>query len=192
MTTKAKKALSAGANVEATLRAATGPQIQVTGTSGMLSPSTEVCASRLIPWGWKRAVEKNGLCPCASAVAGHWKNHRKRAGSPQPHSVWVEAPRVHASPHNSTPSPTYDKPARPTHSRVDSLRSAGTPQPVAEEGPPPPTGCQGSTGASRPVPPVEPVPPMLVSWYSSSTLTAQMSCAAPYMFSTVNMAVYIE
>ncbi len=32
----------------------------------------------------------------------------------------------------------------------------------------------------------------LVSWYSSSTLTAQMSWSEPWMFSTVSMAVYIE
>ena len=43
---------------------------------------------------------------------------------------------------------------------------------------------RGSTGASRPVDPA--------SWYSSSTLTDQMSCVAPYMFSTVSMAVYME
>ena len=47
----------AGASVEATLSEATGPQIHVTGTSGRLSPVTDVCASRLTPVGWKRAVE---------------------------------------------------------------------------------------------------------------------------------------
>ena len=43
---------------------------------------------------------------------------------------------------------------------------------------------RGSTGASRPVEPA--------SWYSSSTLTDQMSWEAPNMFSTVSMAVYME
>ncbi len=103
MTTNAKNAVSAGASVEATLSEATGPQIQVTGTSGRLRPSTEVCASRLIPPGWNSAVEKNGLCPCASAVAGHWKNQRNSAGSPQPHSVWVVAPLVQAWIHRTKP-----------------------------------------------------------------------------------------
>ena len=47
-------------------------------------------------------------------------------------------------------------------------------------------------GASRPVP--EDDGPWLLSssWYSSSTFTAQMSWVAPWMFSTVSMAVYIE
>ncbi len=46
------------------------------------------------------------------------------------------------------------------------------------------------TGASRPVP----RSPTLrtSSWYSPSTFTFQMSWWAPRMFSTVNMAVYIE
>ena len=30
------------------------------------------------------------------------------------------------------------------------------------------------------------------SWYSSSTFTDQTSCAAPKMFSTLSMAVYME
>ena len=42
----------------------------------------------------------------------------------------------------------------------------------------------GSTGASRPV--------ARASWYSSSTLTVQMSWSAPKMFSTVSIAVYME
>jgi hypothetical protein len=96
MTTNAKKAVSAGASVEATFSEATGPQIQVTGTSGRLRPVTEVWASRLMPSGWNSAVEKNGLCPWASAVAGHWKNQRNRAGSPQPHRVCVDAPSAQA------------------------------------------------------------------------------------------------
>src|SRR5579871_1989409 len=96
MTTKAKKAVSAGVRVDATLNEATGPQIQVTGTSGKLRPVTEVCDNRLMPPGWNSAVEKNGLCPWASAVAGHWKNHRNSAGSPQPHRVWVVAPSAQA------------------------------------------------------------------------------------------------
>jgi hypothetical protein len=104
MTTNAKNAVSAGVSVEATLSAATGPQIQVTGTSGRLSPVTEVCASRLMPPGWNSAVEKNGLCPWASAVAGHWKNHRKRAGSPQPQSVCVDAPSAQALIQRMNPS----------------------------------------------------------------------------------------
>ena len=99
-------AVSAGASVEATLSDATGPQIHVTGTSGMLSPVTEVLASRLMPVGWKSAVEKNGLCPCANAVAGHWKNHRNRAGSPQPQRVCVVAPWDHAWAHNTNPTAT--------------------------------------------------------------------------------------
>ncbi len=102
-TTNAVKAVSAGAMVEATFSDAMGPQIHVTGTSGMLSPVTEVCASRLIPVGWKSADEKNGFCPCDSAVAGHWKNQRNSAGSPQPHRVWVEAPWVHAWIHRTNP-----------------------------------------------------------------------------------------
>ena len=57
MATKAVKAVRAGVSVEATLSDATGPQIQVTGTSGRLSPVTDVCASRLMPVGWKSAVE---------------------------------------------------------------------------------------------------------------------------------------
>src|ERR1700728_2060571 len=92
VTTKAVKAVRAGVMVEATLSDATGPQIHVTGTSGRLRPVTEVWASRLMPLGWKSAVEKKGFCPWASAVAGHWKNHRNSAGSPQPQSVWVDAP----------------------------------------------------------------------------------------------------
>ena len=56
-TTKAVNAVSAGVMVEATLSEATGPQIHVTGTSGRLSPVTDVCASRLMPVGWKSAVE---------------------------------------------------------------------------------------------------------------------------------------
>src|SRR6185312_8397740 len=104
MTTNAKKAVSAGASVEATLSEATGPQIQVTGTSGRLSPSTEVCASMLMPPGRNIAVEKKGLCPWASAVAGHWKNHRNRAGSPQPQSVWVDAPLTQALIQRMNPS----------------------------------------------------------------------------------------
>ncbi len=52
----------------------------------------------------------------------------------------------------------------------------------------------GRTGASRPVLPVPGKVPRspLVSWYSSSTLTDQMSWRAPWMFSTVSIAVYIE
>jgi hypothetical protein len=92
MTTNAKKAVRAVVMVDATFSEAIGPQIQVTGTSGRLRPVTEVWASRLMPPGWNSAVEKNGLCPWASAVAGHWKNQRNRAGSPQPHSVCVDAP----------------------------------------------------------------------------------------------------
>ena len=105
------KAVSAGARVEATLSDATGPQIHVTGTSGMLSPVTEVLASRLMPVGWKSAVEKKGLCPCASAVAGHWKNHRNNAGSPQPQRVWVVAPSDQAWAHNTKPTARYSTPA---------------------------------------------------------------------------------
>ncbi len=56
-TRKAKKALRAGVTVEATFSEATGPQIQVTGTRGRLSPMTDVCDSRLIPVGWNSAVE---------------------------------------------------------------------------------------------------------------------------------------
>jgi hypothetical protein len=104
MTTKAKKAVSAGVTVEATLSEATGPQIQVTGASGRLSPVTEVCASRLMPPGWNSAAEKNGFCPWASAVAGHWKNHRKSAGSPQPQSVCVDPPSDHALIQRMNPS----------------------------------------------------------------------------------------
>ena len=96
MTTNAMKAVSAGVMVEATLSEATGPQIHVTGTSGKVRPVTEVCANRLMPPGWNIAVEKNGFCPWAMAVAGHWKNHRKSAGSPQPQSVWVVAPWAQA------------------------------------------------------------------------------------------------
>ncbi len=51
MTANAVKAVSAGAIVEATLSEATGPQIHVTGTSGRLNPVTDVCASRLMPFG---------------------------------------------------------------------------------------------------------------------------------------------
>ena len=57
MTRNAKKAVRAGVRVEATLSEATGPQIHVTGTSGRLSPMTDVWARRLIPVGWKSAVE---------------------------------------------------------------------------------------------------------------------------------------
>ena len=104
MTTKAKNTVSAGVSVEATLSEATGPQIQVTGTSGRLRPATEVCASRLMPPGWNSAVEKNGFCPWASAVAGHWKNHRNSAGSPQPHRVCVDAPSAQAWIQRTKPS----------------------------------------------------------------------------------------
>ncbi len=52
---------------------------------------------------------------------------------------------------------------------------------------------RGTTGASRPVPWVEPVVPVPSSWYSSSTLTDQMSWSPlPRMFSTVSIAVSIE
>ncbi len=95
--------MRAGVNVEATLREATGPQIQVTGTSGTLSPMTDVWANRLTPVGWNMAVEKKGFCPWARAVAGHWKNQRNSAGSPQPHSVCVVAPWVQAC--SQTPKP---------------------------------------------------------------------------------------
>ena len=105
------KAVSAGVIVEATLSEATGPQIHVTGTSGRLSPVTDVCASRLMPVGWKSAVEKKGFCPWASAVAGHWKNHRNSAGSPQPHRVWVEAPSAQACTHRTNPRARYTAPA---------------------------------------------------------------------------------
>ncbi len=104
ITTNAAKAVSAGVTVEATLSDATGPHIHVTGTSGMVSPVTEVWASRLMPLGWKSAVEKNGFCPWASAVAGHWKNQRNSAGSPHPHRVWVDAPSVQACTHSTNPT----------------------------------------------------------------------------------------
>src|ERR1700722_19331032 len=111
MTTNAVKAVSAGVIVEATLSDATGPQIHVTGTSGTLNPVTDVCASRLMPLGWNSALEKNGFCPCASAVAGHWKNHRNSAGSPQPHRVWVVTPSTQACTHRRNPSARYSTPA---------------------------------------------------------------------------------
>src|SRR5580704_14069664 len=104
MTANAVKAVSAGVIVEATLSDATGPQIHVTGTSGMLNPVTEVCASKLMPPGWNSALEKNGFCPWASAVAGHWKNQRNSAGSPQPHRVCVDAPWVQACTHSTNPT----------------------------------------------------------------------------------------
>ncbi len=101
----AVKALRAGATVAATLSEATGPQIQVTGTRGRLMPVTDVCVNRFRPVGWKRAVEKKGFCPWAMAVAGHWKNHRNSAGSPQPHSVWVVPPSVQACTQTRKPRP---------------------------------------------------------------------------------------
>src|ERR1700684_1028177 len=107
MTTNAVKAVSAGVIVEATLSDATGPQIHVTGTSGRLNPVTDVCASRLMPLGWNSALEKNGVCPCASAWAGPCKNHRNNAGSPQPHRVWVVAPSTQAWTHKRNPSARY-------------------------------------------------------------------------------------
>ena len=57
-----------------------------------------------------------------------------------------------------------------------------------------PKAARGMLGASRPVPASEPRAfDAASSWYSSSTLTAQMSWAVPVqMFSTVNIAVYIE
>ena len=93
----------------------------------MVSPVTEVWASRLIPVGWKSAVEKNGFCPCASAVAGHWKNQRKSAGSPQPHSVWVVAPSAQACTHSTNPSARYAAPAaaRLIHGRQRRTARAG-------------------------------------------------------------------
>ena len=106
--------MSAGASVDATLSDATGPQIQVTGTSGRLSPVTDVWESRFTPVGWNSAVEKNGFSPWASAVAGHWKNQRNRAGSPQPHSVWVVAPSAQACTHSTKPRARYTDPAAAT------------------------------------------------------------------------------
>ena len=97
--------------VEATFSDATGPQIHVTGTSGTLRPVTEVCDNRLMPCGWKSAVEKNGFWPCDNAVAGHWKNHRKSAGSPQPHRVCVLAPSAQACTQSRKPSARYSAPA---------------------------------------------------------------------------------
>src|ERR1700722_16458512 len=97
--------------VEATFSAATGPQTHVTGTSGRLSPVTEVWANRLMPCGWKSAVEKNGFWPWDKAVAGHWKNQRKRAGAQQPHRVWVLAPSAQACTHRRKPRARYNAPA---------------------------------------------------------------------------------
>src|ERR1700728_1070971 len=111
MTTKAVKAVRAGVMVEATFSDATGPQIHVTGTSGRLRPVTEVCDKRLMPCGWNSAVEKNGFWPCDNAVAVHCKNHRKSAGSPQPHRVWVLAPSAQAWTHRRNPSARYNTPA---------------------------------------------------------------------------------
>ena len=57
----------AGPSVEATFKVATGPKSQVTGAKGMPMASTLVLASRLMPPGWNRAVEKKGLWPWANA-----------------------------------------------------------------------------------------------------------------------------
>lgn len=66
-TQKQARAERAGARVEATLRVATGPKSNVTGMSGMPIPSTLVLDSRLMPPGWKRAVEYSGLWPWVRA-----------------------------------------------------------------------------------------------------------------------------
>jgi len=52
----------------------------------------------------------------------------------------------------------------------------------------------GSTGASRPVPPLAETEAGVAfsSWYSASTFTLQMSWVAPRMFSTASIAVYME
>src|SRR5580698_2449312 len=125
-TQNAVKAVRAGVIVDATLSDATGPQIHVTGTRGRLSPVTDVCASRLMPFGWKRAVEKKGFWACASAVAGHWKNQRNSAGSPHPHRVWVVAPSVQACTHRRNPSARYSVPptAKVIHGRHRRARLA--------------------------------------------------------------------
>ena len=54
---------SIGASSSETLRVATGPKSQVTGASGMPKPSSEVLASRFVPWGYDMAVENSGERP---------------------------------------------------------------------------------------------------------------------------------
>ncbi len=80
-------AVRAGPRVDATFSVATGPKSHVTGASGMPMASTLVLDRRLIPPGWKSAVEWKRLDPWAIACAGHSRNQRKSAGSPQPQMV---------------------------------------------------------------------------------------------------------
>ena len=95
----------AGARVRATFMAATGPHSQVTGASTTPRATTLVSSSRLMPPGWKSHVEYRTSWPWARAKAGHRKNQRNRAASPQPQVVvddgWVDH-MLHHSPTAST------------------------------------------------------------------------------------------
>ena len=85
MATKQPHALSAGANVSATLVAATGPNIQVTGAITTPTSVPDVFDNKLAPWGTLTTLEKNGLCRWAIAHAGQAMNQTSSAGSPQAH-----------------------------------------------------------------------------------------------------------
>ena len=89
----------AGARVRATFIDATGPTAQVTGARTTPRATTLVSSSRLMPPGWKSQVEYRTSWPWARAYAGHWKNHRKRAASPQPQVV-VDVGWVDHTPHH--------------------------------------------------------------------------------------------
>ena len=81
--TQHPQALSPGASVNATLVAATGPQIRVMGLSTSPMRVPDVLESRLAPKGTLTALEKNGLAACHNAQAGQAMNQTSWAGSPQ-------------------------------------------------------------------------------------------------------------
>jgi len=81
---KQAQALSAGARVSATLVAATGPKVQVTGARRTPINGPEVFESRLAPCGTFTAPEKKTLCRWAIAQAGQAMNQTSCPGSPHP------------------------------------------------------------------------------------------------------------
>ncbi len=78
----------------ATLSEVSGPNSAVTGRRRNDRAVTDVFESRLIPWGWNIAVEKNGLWPWVSATYGHSKNQVNSEVSEHAHVVPREMPRA--------------------------------------------------------------------------------------------------
>ena len=116
--------------------------------------STLVSLSRLMPVGWNSHCEYRTRWPWVRANAGHSKNHRNRAASPQPHVVVVDG-CDDQTPHHST-TETGGRRRRPPPSagpgpgrrRSPVARPAGTPR----TGRGPPVG-HGRDGRARPAPP---------------------------------------